>query len=213
MTQNRRLPVYLVLDTSSSMSGDPIEAVRQGVKALISDLKTDPQALETAYLSVITFNSTAQQIVPLTELTAFQEPNIDACGTTALGHALSVLMGSIDNDVRKATENQKGDWKPLIFLMTDGEPNDSWETPAAEFKKRRQGNLIACAAGPGANTDTLKKITEIVVQLDDLEPDKLKAFFKWVSSSIKQVSGKMEQITGDTPINLPPPPPQIQIVP
>ena len=58
----RRLPVYLVLDTSGSMTGEPIEAVRQGVKALLADLRGDPQALETAYLSVITFNNTAQQI-------------------------------------------------------------------------------------------------------------------------------------------------------
>ena len=52
----RRLPVYLLLDCSGSMMGEPIEAVRQGVKALLSELKGDPQALETAYLSVITFD-------------------------------------------------------------------------------------------------------------------------------------------------------------
>ena len=40
----RRLPVYLLLDCSGSMMGDPIEAVRQGVKALLLDLKGDPQA-------------------------------------------------------------------------------------------------------------------------------------------------------------------------
>lgn len=61
----RRLPVYLLLDCSGSMSGEPIEAVKQGIKALLSELKGDPQALETACLSVITFNSTARQISPL----------------------------------------------------------------------------------------------------------------------------------------------------
>ena len=54
----RRLPVYLLLDCSGSMSGEPIEAVKQGIKALLTELKGDPQALETACLSVITFNST-----------------------------------------------------------------------------------------------------------------------------------------------------------
>ena len=53
---SRRLPVYLLLDVSGSMAGDPIEAVKHGVRALISELRGDPQALETAYLSVITFN-------------------------------------------------------------------------------------------------------------------------------------------------------------
>ena len=47
----RRLPVYLLLDCSGSMSGEPIEAVKQGIKALLTELKGDPQALETACLS------------------------------------------------------------------------------------------------------------------------------------------------------------------
>src|SRR4028119_2286837 len=53
----RRLPVYLVLDCSGSMTGEPMEAVRQGMKTLLGELKSDPQALETVYLSVITFDS------------------------------------------------------------------------------------------------------------------------------------------------------------
>ena len=79
----RRLPVYLLLDTSGSMYGEPIEAVKNGVQTLISTLRSDPYALETAYISIITFNSSAQQVTPLTEHAAFQQPNIDASGCTA----------------------------------------------------------------------------------------------------------------------------------
>src|SRR5438874_12496210 len=103
----RRLPVYLVLDTSGSMTGEPIEAVRQGVKALLADLRSDPQALETAYLSVITFSNNAQQVIPLTELTAFNEPNLAASGSTALGDALKVLEDSLEREVRKSSPTQK----------------------------------------------------------------------------------------------------------
>ncbi|HKM54722.1 MAG TPA: VWA domain-containing protein, partial [Isosphaeraceae bacterium] len=156
----RRLPVYLLLDCSGSMTGEPIEACRQGVKALLADLRSDPQALETAYLSVITFSSTAQQVAPLTELTAFQEPTLNASGTTAMGEALRLLEQCVEKEVRKSTPTQKGDWKPLIFLMTDGEPSDSWESAADTVKSRRLGNIIACAAGPGANSTRLKRVTE-----------------------------------------------------
>lgn len=209
----RRLPVYLLIDCSGSMSGEPIEAVRQGVKALLADLKSDPQALETAYLSVITFSSSAQQVCPLTELMAFQEPNLDASGSTALGDALRVLEDAINNEVRKTTETEKGDWKPLVFLMTDGQPTDSWETMADRIRQKKI-NIIACAAGPGADSSTLKRVTEIVVELQTLSPDALKAFFKWVSSSIKTTSQSVGQVaTVATGVNLPPPPPQIQIVP
>lgn len=211
---SRRLPVYLVLDCSGSMSGDPIQAVRQGVKALVADLQTEPYAIETAYLSVIAFESTAQQLCPLTELLAFQEPNLVAGGTTSLGEALKLLTTCFDKDVNKASDTQKGDWKPLVFLMTDGMPTDSWEGAADELKQKKPANIIACAAGANADEYVLKRITEIVVKLDDLQPDTLKAFFKWVTQSIKQTSQSVSQVMADDqPVNLPPPPPQIQIVP
>ena len=213
MADLRRLPVYLLLDCSASMSGEAIEATRNGVKALVADLKTDPQALETAYLSVITFSSTAQQVCPLTELMMFQEPTLEARGATALGEALKVLNQCVDNEVRKSTPTQKGDWKPLVFLMTDGQPTDSWESAADELKAKRLSNIIACAAGPGADEMLLKRITEMVVVLNNVQPDTLKAFFKWVSSSIKTTSSKLEQTAGDAPLSLPPPPPTIQFVP
>ena len=216
MAEGRRLPVYLVLDCSGSMSGDPIEAVRTGVSALLADLRSDPQALETAYLSVITFASTAQQVVPLTELMQFQEPNLDASGSTAMGEALRVLEQCIDREVVKGSPTQKGDWKPLIFLMTDGQPTDNWRASADSLKSRKPGNLIACAAGSAADETALKQMTETVVKLNNLSPDALKAFFKWVSSSIKMTSQKMDTAAAGpaaAPVNLPPPPPVIQIVP
>jgi uncharacterized protein YegL len=211
---SRRLPVYLLLDCSGSMSGEPIEAVRQGVRALVSDLRGDPQALETAYLSVITFASSAQQVTPLTELMAFNEPNLEASGATSMGEALKLLEQCLDREVRKSSPSQKGDWKPLVFIMTDGQPTDNWEMYADRIKQKKIGNVIACAAGPGADGTLLKRITEIVVELTNLQPDALKAFFKWVSSSIKTTSQSVAQVAADDgAVNLPPPPPQIQIVP
>jgi len=87
----RRLPVYLLIDTSGSMTGEPIEAVKVGLQTMVSALRADPYALETAFLSVITFSDKAVQTVPLTELVQFQAPDLTASGTTALGGALSQL--------------------------------------------------------------------------------------------------------------------------
>jgi uncharacterized protein YegL len=215
MAELRRLPIYLLLDCSASMSGEPIEALRMGVRTLVADLRTDPLALETAYISVITFSGSAQQVNPLTELITFQEPNLDARGATALGDALKVLQQCIDTEVKKSTATQKGDWKPMVFLFTDGQPTDNWEHTADELKQKRVANIIACAAGPGADSSMLKRITdaEMVVELNNVQPDTLKSFFKWVSSSIKATSSKLEQIPVDGPLSLPPPPPTIQFVP
>ena len=85
---HRKLPVYLLLDTSGSMAGEPIEAVKNGVQLLVSTLRQDPHALETAYLSIIGFGSDASVLVPLSELAAFQPPPLAASGTTSMGQAL-----------------------------------------------------------------------------------------------------------------------------
>lgn len=210
----RRLPVYLLLDTSGSMYGEPIEAVKNGVQVLVSTLRQDPYALETAYLSIITFNNQAQQVAPLTELAAFQQPALQASGGTALGGALKLVAMKADQEVTKTTMEKKGDWKPLVFIMTDGVPTDNLAEGIAEFKKQKWGMVVACAAGSGANTDTLRQITENVVSLDTASSDTIKAFFKWVSASVSAGSMKVEEGGGELGSigELPPPPPEVNIV-
>ena len=210
----RRLPVYLLLDTSGSMSGEPIEAVKNGVQVLISTLMQDPYALETAYISIITFDNQAKQLVPLTELPSFQMPTLTVTGTTAMGDALSLVAQMIDSEGQKTTSDVKGDWKPLIFLMTDGSPTDNLQKGIDRLKQSKTGLIIACAAGHAADTEKLKQITEIVVQLDTADSNTIKAFFKWVSASISVGSQKIEsgqkEIVGLN--DLPPPPPEVNVV-
>ena len=210
----RRLPVYLVLDVSGSMHGEPIEAVRNGMQILLSTLRTDPYALETAWLSVIVFDGTARQLVPLTELLSFQLPTIEAGSTTALGAALSLTRDCIEREVEKTSAETKGDWKPLVFLMTDGMPTDDWQKGLEAFRKTKTGMVIACAAGPKADSGVLKQITEVVVSLDTADQSTIGAFFKWVSASISTSSKKIDLNKSDASdvSELPPPPPQINLV-
>ena len=209
----RRLPVYLLLDTSGSMAGEPIEAVKNGVQVMISSLRADPTAIETAHLSIITFDTDARQTVPLTDLASFQMPDLIATGTTSLGEALKVLSNCIKTEVRKASPTEKGDWKPLVFIMTDGQPTDDWQSGLNEFKNVRVGTVVACAAGSGADTSVLKQITDSVVSLET-DQESIKSFFKWVSASIGVSSTKVgEGGTEVTGLNqMPPPPAELNIV-
>jgi len=211
---SRRLPVYLLIDTSGSMSGEPIEAVKNGVQMLVSALRQDPYALETAWLSVITFDSNAQVLVPLTELTAFQLPDLNAKGTTALGDGLIKVAECVSKDLVKTTPTTKGDWRPMVFLFTDGQPTDDWQKGLARFKKEKWGTVVACGVESSTDDNTLKQITECVVKLAAADSASLKAFFKWISASVSQGSKSVEQAGKDVSgLNeLPPPPPEIQIV-
>ena len=93
----RRLPVYIVIDISSSMRGEPIAAVNNGIDSLVKSLCSDPYALETTCISIITYSTEAKQIVPLTEVYKFQKPEIIAKGQSAMGAALNLLCGCIEN--------------------------------------------------------------------------------------------------------------------
>lgn len=213
----RKLPVYLLLDVSGSMSGEPIEAVRNGMQILRSALLKDPYALETVWISVITFGSDVQQVLPLTEVSQFNPPEIRASGGTALGGALIKAVECANKEVRKTTEEEKGDWKPLVFLMTDGLPTDDPEPGIAEFKKYHWGIVVACAAGPGSDMELLKRIAwnekegnANVVELETADQTSIAAFFKWVSASV--ASGSRQVDGGSDADQLPPPPPEITLV-
>jgi len=184
----RRLPVYLMLDCSGSMAGEPIAAMEMGIGALLSDLRNDPQALENVWLSVITFDDTAEQIAPLTDVEEFEVPALEASGTTALGEALALLAERMKEEVRPTAPDQKGDWKPLVFLFTDGEPTDDWEGPIDEFQTADKATMVACGAGPEVNDDMLKRLGHKAVRLDNTQPGTLGEFMQWVSLAVTMTS-------------------------
>ncbi|KQS92763.1 VWA domain-containing protein [Chryseobacterium sp. Leaf394] len=210
----RRLPVYLLLDTSGSMTGEPIEAVKNGVQMMLHSLRQNPQAIETAYVSIITFDSEAKQIVPLTDLASFQMVDIKASGTTSMGAALGLLADKLSTEITRTTLEQKGDWKPMTFIMTDGIPTDDWQSGFSKLKAVNKGLIVGCAVGSGADDKIVKQITESVIRLDNADSASISKFFQWVTDSISTTSTKVEEsgkeVTGLD--QLPPPPSELVIV-
>ncbi|MDR3153055.1 MAG: VWA domain-containing protein [Deltaproteobacteria bacterium] len=194
----RRLPVYLLLDVSESMIGPPLAAVEEGVRLMLRALKKNPYALETLFMGIITFAAKAEAAVPLKELLSVSPPKLSVRPGTALGAALSLCGDAIAREVRRSAPGDKGDYRPLVFILTDGAPTDEWRRPAEELKKSvpRPG-LIALGCGEDAEFGALSEIAETTVRLADLTPEGLESLFSWVSASLAVSSKAAEAWEGD----------------
>jgi len=192
----RLLPVYLLLDTSSSMQGAPIRAVQEGLEQFQREVAADPFAREVVKVGVITFSSNAQLLTQgLVPITAFTAPPLEASGVTRLDLAFDVLLESMYRDVKRPVKGgQKGEWRPVVFVLTDGRPTDAnghqtdhlW-IPARdrvvnrEKGKIKPGIIVAVGCGPGVDEQTLKAISTGVAFRMGTTEAAFVAFFQYLT--------------------------------
>jgi uncharacterized protein YegL len=185
---SRRLPVYLLLDTSESMIGPGIEGLQSAVQGMLRALRSNPQALETVWLSVITFDSEARQVFPLTPIDEVCMPEIQVRPGTAMGAAVRLLAGAIRTEVIRTTPSRKGDWRPLVFLITDGQSTDDWGPALAELDARgtaRPANIYAIGCGDDVDYRELGRLTDIVLRSDRADGATFSRLFVWLSASVQ----------------------------
>lgn len=195
----RRLPIYFLVDVSESMVGEPIQQVEDGMRTIIQELRTDPYALETAYVSVIAFAGKAKTLSALTELYKFYPPRFPIGGGTSLGVAMNHLMDHINVDLVKTTAETKGDWKPIVFLFTDGTPTDNPQSAFERWNNKFRGHasIVCISIGDNADTELLSQISDNVFRLKDANKEAFNAFFKWVTASIKTTSQSVAEFNVD----------------
>ena len=180
---SNRLPVYLLIDTSGSMSGAPIAAVNQGISRLIDSLRNDATAAKSVWLSVITYDKDVKVLLPLTALSEVAPLHIECpqSGPTHLGEGLQVLNECVGREVKSSV-----DQSPLLFVMTDGKPSDVqlFNEQYPVIQQRGFAKIVGCAAGPKAKADELRKFCEPVLSIDNIDAAALAQFFQLVSESV-----------------------------
>ena len=212
MYMARRLPVYLLIDTTGSMKGEPIESARIGIEAMLNTLRQDPYALESVYISIITYDTKVNQLLPLTPLEELQMPEITTkdSGSTHLDAALEMLLDKVEKEVIKCTNERAGDRAPKLFIFTDGQNTD--DTPCNQLISRVKSSLletIVCyIVGQKPKTDYLTLLTNDVYRIDNLYNTNLMKFFTWKTG----FPGEYGLTTRTDEFILPPPPDDVIVI-
>jgi len=157
----KSIPVVLLLDVSSSMSGNEIIILNKAVEAMINSFKK-AETMETFIkLSIITFGSKngVDLHTPLTEVSKIDFQPLNVSGSTPMGAAFRMGKAMIeDKNIFKGR-----DYRPTIILLSDGEPNDDWRQPLDDFVntgRTKKCDRMALAIGSGADTSVLNMFIE-----------------------------------------------------
>jgi uncharacterized protein YegL len=208
-----RCPGVLLLDTSSSMAGEPLAALDQGVRAFCEELLKDPVARQRVEVALVTFGSPVEVVQDFVPVDQFQHPALQPRGQTPLGTGLLKALDLLE--ARKADYRKHGVpyCRPWVFLLTDGMPQgESWEVTREALQRvqaaEAAGKVILYAFGvEGANTKFLARLAQrppmLVTDLRFVE------VFGWLSASTSRLAsssgpvvlpGPDEDVPGTVPL-------------
>lgn len=200
-----RCPCVLLLDTSGSMRGAPIEALNKGLVAFSEDLSRDPLASRRVEVAVVTFDSEVKVIQDFVTVDQFHPPVLSAQGLTFMGTAIHKALDMIQGRKAMYRKNGIAYYRPWAFMITDGEPQGEPDTVVQQASQRLKNDEAAKRVAffaVGVENANMSKLAEIVVRT----PVKLiglnfTEMFVWLSRSMEAVA----QSKTDEQVALPPP--------
>lgn len=180
----------LVLDTSSSMAGEPIGELNAGVQGFLRDIREHARSRDSVEIGVITFNSYVREVLSFGPVDDAKIPLLVAYGTTNMGEAVRLATGRLRERREKYKSSGISSYVPWLVLMTDGGPNDDWQGAAAEMKQLgEQKKLVIFGVGIGANCnfEVLAKFCPADRPPLRLAGYDFQKFFHFVSKSLEAV--------------------------
>lgn len=195
-----RCPCILLLDTSASMQGRPIDALNLGVRTFSERLRQDPLASRRVEVCMVAYDSTVRILQPFVTADRFAPPPLTTQGFTFMGTAIHCALDLLAE--RKEQYRQAGItyYRPWVLMLTDGgpqgEPVDIVEAAAWRLKDDERNKRVAFFA-VGVQDADMHRLSEIVlrppVHLKGLDFTEM---FVWLSSSMQKLamSGISEEI-------------------
>ena len=197
------LPVIFLLDVSGSMYGSKILALNQAVEDMLQSFSAENAMENEIRVSVITFGNQVKLHLPFTKADEIKWIALQADGGTPMGTALRMAKDMIeDKDVIPSRA-----YRPAVVLVSDGQPNDSWEKPLEDFissGRSAKCDRMALAIGRDADEGVLGKFVQGTTNplFHAENAAKLKDFFKFVTMSVTVRSKSRTPNSVPTPADL-----------
>ncbi|NEN91244.1 MAG: VWA domain-containing protein [Okeania sp. SIO3H1] len=200
-----RCPCVLLLDTSASMTGTPIQALNEGLETFRDNLITDDLAKKRVEVAIISFDNQIKIVQDFITADQFENPVLTAQGQTYMGTAINKALDMIAARKLEYRNNGITYYRPWIFLITDGEPQGESEKvvkEAAERIREEEDNKHVAFFAVGVEGANMDKLGEIVLRTPlKLRGLDFREMFIWLSASMQQVSHSKV----DEQVALPPP--------
>jgi uncharacterized protein YegL len=185
-----RIPICLVLDTSGSMDGAPIEELNKGVRLFMEAILEDEMTRFSADISIVTFGQIVEEELKFGSIEEQEIPTFYAGGLTPMGEAMLTSVELLDNRKKEYQKAGVDYFQPWLVIMSDGAPTDLVETEAAikiVSKLYNDKKLILFPIGIGDRAD-MNKLSQFGRPAAKLNGLKFKEFFEWLSQSVSIVS-------------------------
>jgi uncharacterized protein YegL len=134
--------------------------------------------------------------VPLIDLPTFYPPKLPIGSGTSVGAALEHLMSEIDKNVIPTTPTRKGDWKPVIYFLTDGKPTDKYQAALKKWQEKyaKRCQMIVIGLGKYADLSALAAIADEAFVYNGEQEADFARFIQWMTLSVKSQSVAVEKI-------------------
>ncbi|MBR3956573.1 MAG: VWA domain-containing protein [Kiritimatiellae bacterium] len=197
------LPVVFLLDVSGSMYGSKISSLNQAVEDMLQSFSIESMRETEIRVSVITFGSQVKLHLPFTKADEIKWTPLSADGGTPMGTALQMAKEMIEDKDQIPSRA----YRPAVILVSDGQPNDSWEQPLEDFitsGRSSKCDRMALAIGRDADEGVLGKFVEGTTNplFHAENAAKLKDFFKFVTMSVTVRSKSRTPNSVPTPADL-----------
>ncbi len=159
----RKVPICLLLDCSGSMSErdgsrlTKIEEVNNNVANFIQFVRNDSRASKICDLCIISFAQEVKVECGYSSINDVKPPHLTAGGGTALGHAVDKAVQLLELRRKYYRENNIEHFKPIMLLMTDGQPTETvafYTAVAERFAERvRKKEFKVFPVGIGKSFD------------------------------------------------------------